>query len=162
MTYPPTELVAAIDLVDCGIQGALNGADIKSVSRVGDLENKISIGTASVFVAKQLFKENAPYNVQVVDGVTTFVMSYNFLQEARRHFSGEQTEATSTFSPLELEFYNTYIDYEDGIITPIELAAPLTVLQTWVADEITSTPHPELLRTYPTTHKWNKTLKLTI
>lgn len=149
-----SETVPAEPVID---YTALNGATVAPISRYGDRLNRISLGTAGVFLAKDLFKESMPYSTTYVDGVKYLFMNLHFLSEVRRHLAGEQTEATSTFSPAELELYNALVDKASDISILDRLEEPVTVLDAWLVDEIMGLPHNPLTRDYEVTHKWRKT-----
>ena len=140
------------------INGALNGATLKPVSRYGDLQNKISIGSAAVFLSKDRFKENNPYSkVYDTEGSLTIYMNLHFLAEARRQLAGNEEAGTSTFSPEELKFWNEFLEYQNDILKYGELVIALEAFDDWLIDELMGTSHPELDRDYATTHKWRYT-----
>ena len=137
--------------------GALFGANVKAASRYGDLENRISTGTASAYVAKRVFKEHEPYSKQyTVDGVMSLYINLHFLGEVRRQLSGVSTAESSDFSPEEQVLWNDYTEYNDGIIKEGEVLLAVDTLDAWLVRELTGTEQPVLDRTYASTHKWNK------
>ncbi len=139
----------------------LDGATLKPLLRYGDLENKISIGTAGAFLARDLFKESTPYYREYAeDGTLIPRPTYHFLRELRRQLSGDAEEGTSTYSPKEILFFNKYIAHvnETEVFTGEDLLA-LQELDKWIIDELTNTPHEQINREYSPTHKWAKILK---
>ena len=140
-------------LLSCA--GSLYGANISSISRKGDLSNRISLGSASVFVAKELTKESLPYYRERTDGVVTSILpQYHFLSELRKQLSGEVT--VSEFSVEEETFYTEYQEYTEGVVKTDELLLAIEALDKWLVDEVTGVAHPELIRDYGSTHQWVK------
>ena len=139
------------------VNGALYGATLDPIKRIGDLENVVSISTAGVFLARDLFKESVPYYREYNDGVLEIYITYHFLRELRRQLSGDIEIDTSTFSPEEDTFYLEYQEYTEGITKYGELLLALDTLDKWLVDELQGITHPTLERDYSATHKWNKT-----
>ena len=140
------------------VRGALYGGNVKSVSRVGDLGNKISIGSAAVFLAKDSFKESVPYSQQYdANGDLTVYINLHFIAEVRRQLSGDEAAGTSTFSPAEKFFWDEYIIWVDGTEKFGEMLIALTALDKWLVDEVRLLDHNDLNRDYEDSHKWNKT-----
>ena len=140
------------------VNGALYGGTLNPVSRIGDLENTISIGTAGAFLARDLFKESIPYYKEYNDTGLVIYITYHFLRELRRQLSGNIVDGTSTLSPEETTFYNEYQEYQDGVIKQGELLLACISLDTWLVDEVQGKAHPILDRDYSITHPWSKTL----
>ena len=137
--------------------GKLLGANVYANNRYGDLQNKISTGTAAVAAAKNVFKENLPYSREYDEnGNLKIHMNLHFLKEARRQLAGNIADGTSTFSVYESKFWNDFIDYQnDGVKTGETLLA-VQALGQWFKDEIMDVPHEDLNRNYGRTHKWRK------
>ena len=136
--------------------GAHCGGTTKQVKYIGDVENKISIGTAGIYAAKDIFKDSSPYYREYSDGVLIVLISYHFLVEVRRQMSGDVLLEDSKFSPAEELFYSEYIKYINGDVKEGEVLLAVDALDKWFVDEIQVIPHPELNRTYSSTHKWMK------
>ena len=138
--------------------GALFGANIFSDSRFGDLQNKISIGTAAVAAAKNVFKENMPYSREYDEnGNLQIYINLHFLKEACRQLTGNIADGTSTFSIYESKFWNDYIEYQNDTPKSGETLLAIQALDQWFSDKIMGLPHNDLNRTYGLTHKWRKT-----
>lgn len=134
------------------------GSSILPVRRYGDLHNRISVNTAGAFLGKDLVKGSMPYSKQYdVNGVFTPYINLHFLAEARRQLAGTEEVGTSTFSPVEKQFWDHYIEYSNDVVKEGELLVALDALDTWFIAELTGTPHPGLIRSYED-HRWNKTL----
>jgi len=133
------------------------GSLLQSSARYGDLENRISLDTAAMFLAKDLTKESSPYSKQYDgNGVMSVYMNLHFLTEARRQLAGEGI-AASTFGPSEKLFWKEYNESQEGIVKTGELLIALTAFDQWLIDELTGVTHPVLNRNYEESHKWNKT-----
>ncbi len=140
------------------INGALNGGSLKAVSRYGDIQNKISIGSAGVFLAKDRFKEGKPYSkVYDTEGNLSLHINLHFIAEVRRQLSGTEEEGTSTFNTSESTLWHHYIDYQNDIIKYGEILLAVETLDAWLIDELTGASHDALNRDYSSTHKWRKT-----
>lgn len=137
---------------------ALGGGTLAPIARVGDLENRISIGSAGAFLAKDLFKESEPYSKEYdINGVLSIYINLHFLAELRRQLSGVQAIGTSTFSNSEAKFYVEFQEYLNDVPKTGEVALALEALDDWLIEEITGATHNVLDREYAATHKWNKT-----
>ena len=145
-------------VVTVTVSGALYGGTLDPVSRVGDLENKISIGTAGAFLARDLFKESTPYYKEYDDTGLVIYITYHFLRELRRQLSGDIVDGTSTFSHEEASFYNEYQEWADGVVKAGELLQAIETLDAWLIDELQGNAHHILNRDYSVTHPWRKTL----
>ena len=141
------------------VNGALYGGTLNPISRIGDLENTISIGTAGAFLARDLFKESAPYYKEYDDNGLTVFITYHFLRELRRQLSGDIVDGTSTFSPEEIRFYNEYQEYSNGVTKSGELLLAFEALDTWLVDELMGVGHTTVNRGYSISHPWRKTLE---
>jgi len=140
------------------VAGALGGGTLKPVSRYGDLENVISIQTAAVYGAKDLFKESSPfYKEYNTDGFDMFI-TYHFLTEMRKQLSGDIEDGVSNFGKVELQFYTDYNEWVDGTSKSGDLLVAILKLDKWLVDEIQELDHPTVERSYDENHKWNKTL----
>lgn len=137
--------------------GALNGATLKPILRYGDLENKVSIGTAAVFLSKDRFKENNPYSKEYdVEGNLRIHINLHFIAEVRRQLAGNEEPGTSTFSPEELTLWNEYQEAYEGVPKYGEVLAAIEALDRWLIDELVGISHDDLNRSYDG-HKWDKT-----
>lgn len=133
----------------------LDGGDIESISREGDLQNLTSIGTTAVYTAKVLFRENTPYEIEYIKGSMIIVFNIAFLKELRRQLSGEAV--SSNFVPKSQIVYDQYLLYIDGIIPQDEIdALVVEALNKWIVDEVQELEHPYASRVFSETHKWNK------
>ena len=139
------------------VRGALYGATLAPISRKGDLKNAMSLGSASIFLAKDRFKENAPYSERYTNGVRTVVFNLHFLAEARRQLSGTEEPGTSTFSAAEARYWNVFMDYQVDALFPEEMLFSLEALDDWLVNEVTLTGQVKLDREYSETHPWRKT-----
>lgn len=140
------------------VNGALYGATLKPKSRYGDVQNKISLGSAAAFLAKDRFKENNPFSRQYDDlGNLSIYINLHFITEVRRQLSGTEEAGTSTFSPEELTFWNEFIEYQNDVVKTGELLQALEALDDWLVDEVMGVAHGDLNRDFATTHKWRKT-----
>ena len=138
--------------------GSLHGGSLKYKGTYGDVQNRISINTASVFLAKDRFKSSYPYSREIdADGNLSLYINRHFLAEARRQLAGVEEPGTSTFGPLEAKLWDEYIRYQNGEVFTGEVELAVLALDKWFIDEITDTPHPILTREYDDTHTWNKT-----
>jgi hypothetical protein len=153
MTFLDATLNNGIDLTRITKRG-LCGGTLAPVLREGDLENRISIGTAGVYLAKDFTKDSSPYTRGTIEGVLTVYPSYHFLIELRRHLSGDVL--IPNFSPAEELFYSQYQGYTEGVLYIGELLVALDALDKWLTDEVSGVAHPELTRSFSTTHKWYK------
>lgn len=136
----------------------LDGGDIESISREGDLQNLTSIGTTAVYTAKVLFRENTPYELEYTEGSMIIVFNIAFLKELRRQLSGVAT--SSNFVPKSQIVYDQYLLYIDGIIPQDEIdALVMEALDKWIVDEVQELEHPHASRIFNETHKWYKILK---
>ena len=136
---------------------SLDGATMTPVSRLGDIANKISAGSASAYVTKLLFEEHMPYMRSYdTEGNKTIFINFHFLFELRKQMSGEVSEEESYFSPYEKTFYDEYIDWLDGNTKEFELLEALEVLDFWLIEEVQGHDHPQVSRDYTDTHKWVK------
>lgn len=139
-------------------KGALYGDTVKPISRFGDVQNAISIGTASAFVARDIFKESTPYYKEYdEDGILTIFITFHFLRGLRRQLSGDIVEGTSTFSPEEAMFYWQYQEWVYGSEDWPELEQAFATLDAWLVDEIMGVAHLSVNRDYSLTHPWRKT-----
>lgn len=139
-------------------KGALYGDTIKPISRFGDVQNAISLGTAGAFVARDFFKESMPYDREYdEEGILTIFITFHFLRGIRRQLSGDIAEGTSTFSPEETLFYNQYQAWVDGAVNEPELDQAFETLDTWLVDEIMGVDHLRVNRDYTANHPWRKT-----
>ena len=134
--------------------GASCGSSVKSINTIGDVENKISIGTSGAYLAKTSFREHPPYYREFV-GETLYVFpTYHFITEFRKEASGDVVE--STFSDIENAFYKEYQEYTEGVVKEGETLLAVETFDKWLVDELTGVPHPDLNRDYAPTHKWVK------
>ena len=140
------------------VNGALFGGTTKPLNRYGDLENKISIGTAATYVAKKFFKEHSPYYREFTEeGALSILPTYHFIIEVRRHLSGEIQNGSSDFSPEEDKFYyKEYVPWVDGTTKYGEILLAVKALDKWLTDEVLLEEHPELNRNYEDWHPWVK------
>lgn len=138
------------------MDGALCGATLSPIRRIGDTENTISLSTAGAFLAADMFKENSPYYKEYNDGVLEVIPTWHFLIELRRQLSGDIEEGTSTFSPKEKKFFEDFQLWQLGTIYNGEYLTALEYLDDWIIDELTGAIHPTLQRDYGDNHKWNK------
>ena len=139
---------------------SLCGGTLSPIIRYGDVQNKISIGTASAHIAKNYFKESSPYYREYdAEGNLEVIPTWHFLVELRRQLSGCGAEGTSTFSPEEKVFYEEFQEWQMGVTKYGELLIALEYLDDWLVDEITGTAHPELNRDYSESHPWYKILE---
>lgn len=136
---------------------SLDGGSLTTIRRKGDIANVMSIGTAGVFLARDLFKESVPYYREYNDGVLEIYITYHFLREIRRQLSGDIEEGTSTFSREEIAFWNEYQEFSEDVVKTGELLLALQTLDQWFIDEIQVIKHPRLERSYSDTHPWRKT-----
>lgn len=146
------EDIEIASLVSC--RGALKGGSLKNLSRYGDKQNRLSIGTASVFISKGAFREGSPYYKQYVGDVVEIIPTYHFLLELRRQLTGEVVD--SRFSDVEELFYTEYKEWNDGVVKEGLVLQAIETLDTWLIDELMGNVHPQLNRDYGSTHKWNK------
>ena len=144
------------------MDGALCGATLNPIKRIGDIQNTVSLSTAGMYLSADRFKESSPYYREYdVDGNLEILITVHFLLELRRQLAGDIEDGTSTFSPKEKKFYEDFQLWQLGDTTylGIELAA-LEALDNWLVDELVGNPHPTLDRTYnEVTHPWRKTLE---
>ena len=140
------------------IKGALFGSTFQPIARYGDKQNKISLGTAAVFLSKDKFKESRPYSVEN-EGTSSsdYYMNLHFLAEARRELAGTPADNTSTFSPSERLFLDYFYDYSLNVTIPSKELPAVEAFDTWLVNAVTGTPQNELNRDYGEDHKWNKT-----
>jgi len=148
-------------LKDCNLptKGSLDGATVKPISRLGDLSNKVSLGTAAVFISKSSFDEHIPYSREYdnTTGLLTIYMNYHFIKEVRRQLSVDVPAEESKFSPEEEVLYTEYAGWTDLGAGAGEHLLAFTALDKWLVDEVMDELHPVLDRTYDKTHKWRKT-----
>ena len=143
------------DAVPAGLVNVgLKGATVTSINRIGDLSNKMALGSAGVYMSKASLRDGSPYYRQYIDGVLFLIPTHHFLKELRRQLSGEVTE--SYFGEIEQLFYEEYIDWLDGGIKEDELLLAVVTLDKWLTDEVMNVAHPELIREYSSVHKWMK------
>ena len=142
------------------INSYLDGSTLKPKLRYGDLQNRISLGTAGVFLSKDRFKVSNPYSKEYdQDGNLTIYLNLHFLKEMRRQLSGEWTEGTSTFSSAEKTFFEDYQEYQLGVSKLGDTLFAVNALDDWLLEEIMGTTHNTLDRTYTVDHKWRNTEK---
>ena len=134
--------------------GASLGSSTNIIKRIGDKENRISIGTAGAYMAKMAFREHAPYYREYTEGVLSILPAYHFLKEVRRQLSGTVTD--STFSDIEEAFYKEYQEYVAGTVKTGEILLAVETFDKWLMDELQGNEHPTLNRDYTPTHKWMK------
>lgn len=137
-------------------KGSLCGGGINHIKFIGDVENKVSIGSTGVFNSRDLFKDSVPYYKNDELSSLEVIPSYHFIRELRRQLSGDIAPGTSNFSPVEEVFYTDYNEYVDGIVKDGETLVAVMALDKWLVDELTGTLHPALDRSYTDTHPWMK------
>lgn len=138
-------------------KGGSCGGSLNPLKRIGDLENKISIGTAGAYLARSLVRESVPYYREYNDNGLVIYITYHFLTELRRQLSGTISEGSSNLSHEEEAFYSEYRDWSEGADKVGELLLAVQTLDEWIIDELTGIAHPELNRDYTVNHKWRKT-----
>ena len=136
--------------------GALKGGTLNYQKRVGDTRNTISLATAGAYIARGIFKESIPFYREYTDNVLRLHPTYHFLTELRRHLSGEVLPEDSNFSPLEVNIYNEYVEWLDGVVKVGETLQAVETIDKWLTDEIMEIEHPKLNRDYTSTHPWMK------
>ena len=139
---------------------SLCGGHMDNVLRIGDLQNAISVGTMGALGAANLIKEVEPYYREYDSNNNLIVIpSRHFLVGLRRQLAGDIDPTTSTFSPMEQQFYTEFQEWQMGAVKTGDLLIALEYLDDWLVDELAGNSHPKLNRNYDNTHKWNKIFK---
>ena len=127
------------------------GGTYKPTQRIGDLENTISLSSASAYMAKDYFKESFPYSLLTVT-FDTFDPYTNpeFATKLLQHLSYEYS--FSDFSAAEEQFYKEYREYQLGIIKTGDMLLALEVLDTWLITEVEEGIHSDIRPTYQGTY----------
>ena len=137
-------------------KGSLCGGGVNHIKFIGDVENKVSIGSTGVFNSRDLFKDSLPYYKNDELTALEVIPSYHFIRELRRQLSGIIETGTSGFGPIEEVFYKDYIEHVDGDTKYDETLIAVLALDKWLVDEVTGTLHPAIDREYTDTHPWMK------
>jgi len=140
------------------VNSCLQGQLPNDLIRYGDIQNKISIGTAAVYATSKLVQEHVPYYKEYSEqGDLAVIPTYHFIAEFRRQWSGDIVEGTSDFSPTEELFYNDFIEWVNGCNKSGDTLAAILALDVWLTDEVSQLPHGTTNRKY---EEWNPWMKL--
>ena len=127
----------------------LSGANITKNNRYGDLENKISVGTASGYVAKHTFKGNSPYSVMLRD-YSFFDPEVNteFKDNILYNLQYGEWHRTYNLDISEYLFWKEFEEYNTGTPKTGELLTAITTLNEWLTNDTLNIPHSTVRPTY--------------
>ena len=130
-------------------KSGLCGATLNPLKKIGDLQNGISIGSASAYLSSDRFKESFPYSISNTSySELDPYLNPDFGIIILQHLMYEYPE--TDFTPSEEQFYRDYREYQLGAYKTGDLLTALELLNEWLVTQVLEEPHSEERPTYTT------------
>ena len=127
------------------------GGTFNPTQRIGDLQNTISVSSASAFISKDYLKSSHPYSVSNTSySELDPYLNTSFGDKLLQHLMHDY-HFTADFTPAEERFYHEYREYQLGVTKTDDLLTALVTLDEWLNTEVFNGVHSEIRPTYNTT-----------
>jgi len=129
--------------------GSLCGATLDPLKRVGDLNNRISLGTAGAFLAKSITRESSPFaKVYVEFSELDPYLNPAFGEKVLYNLLFATEYVMYEFTYGEMAFWEEFKRYNAGESKSGDLLTAIITVNEWISNQVLEIPHSSIRPTY--------------